>query len=167
MFRKIFNKIASELDTGAEVIEINYGKNLLIPVYGEHYAQDRGQSSAKKLYKDSGEKVQRFSLTPPCGFQIEAGWPEEPFLNVNTLGSLETTKENWLGYIAPPIIDEENDDEVHHERAKYIKKLIKIGKSNPIIMPGKVVKEGSEYQMLLFGSRKEIDEAAKELNKSS
>lgn len=144
-----------------EILEIEYGRKLFIPVYGEHYAQDREQSSAEELYNESDKVVKRFSLTPPCDYQIEAGWPEEPFLNVNTLGTIETTKENWLGYIAPAIIDEENDDEEHRERNKYIKKIIKLGLEHPIIISGKLLKEGDEYQILLCASRKQIDELVK------
>lgn len=42
----------------------------------------------------------KFSLTPRCDYQIQKGWPEGEFYNVNTYPSVETTSNNWIGYVA-------------------------------------------------------------------
>lgn len=138
-----------------QVITLDYGRNLVIPVHGEEGAQEGKQATAKKLYKKYGNKHLQFSLTPICDYQKDKEWPERPFLNVNVRGSIETTKENWLGYIHPFVYEEMTD--VRIERNKYIKKLIEIGETTPLIISGKVIKEDDNYSMLLFASRKQID----------
>lgn len=146
-----------------QVITLEYGRNLLIPVHGEGGAQEGKQTAAKKLYKQYGNKHLQFSLTPICDYQKDKDYPERPFLNVNTRGSLETTKENWLGYIHPFVYDEMTD--VRIERNKYIKKIIELGETNPIIISGKIIKEDGGYSMLLFASRKQIDETLSKVRK--
>lgn len=150
--------------TQGQVLTVEYGRNLIIPVYGEVYAQDSKQTALKRLYKQYGKKHLQFSLTPPSNYQIERKWPEQPFLNVNVRGSIQTTKENWLGYIHP--FEPEEKDEKRLERKKYIKRLIWLGGYCPLIISGKIIKEGSQYSMLLFASRKYIDQKVTEVKKS-
>ena len=157
------NKTPDQDIVEGQILEVEYGRNLIIPVYGETGAQEGKQSAAKKLYKKYGDKHLRFSLTPICKYQEDKDWPERPFLNVNVLGSLETTKDNWLGYIHP--YEPEEKDKVRLERQKYIEKLIKLGEINPLVISGKVIKEGSEYSLLLFASRKYIDETLAKVTK--
>lgn len=41
----------------------------------------------------------RLTVTKKNQYQIEHGWPEGNILNVNTLGSKETTANNFIGYV--------------------------------------------------------------------
>ena len=100
-------------------------------------------------------------LKPQNQYQKEMGWPEEPFLNVIPAGAENTTKDNWLGYISPSEIA--LTDETHIERQKYIDRLCRLGKTLSITIKGKVIKEDDEYSVLLFASRKQIDEELAEL----
>lgn len=163
MTNKTKNKQKPEIIDG-QVLTVEYGRHLIIPVYGENSAQDSKQTTARKLYQQYGEKHLQFSLTPICSYQEQMRWPEKPFLNVNVRGSLETTKDNWLGYIHPFEDGELTDKQI--ERNKYLKKLIKIGESTPLIITGKIIKEGGDYSMLLFASRKYIDDTLPKIEKS-
>lgn len=145
-----------------QILTVDYGRNLIIPVYGETAAQGGKQTALKTLYKKYGNKHLQFSLTPICQYQVNAGWPERPFLNVNLRGSMSTDKDNWLGFIQP--VEAEKGDAVRLERKKYIEKLIKLGEMSPLIISGKIIKEDKEYSMLLFASRKWIDETLKEVS---
>lgn len=138
-----------------QTIFLGYGSKLIIPVYGEVYAQGRKQTALKRIYANYGNKIMNFSLLPQSEYQKEREWPEMPFLNVVPFGETTQNADNWLGYIHP--FEPENDDEEHITRQKYTAKLVKLGMSNKVVVKGKVVKEGSEYSMLLFASRKEID----------
>lgn len=146
-----------------QVLEVEYGRNLIIPVYGENSAQDSRQTTLKKLYKEANNKHIRLSLTPICAYQENMGWPEKPFLNVNTLGALETTKDNWLGYIHPFEPKEKTKERL--ERKEYVRKLIKLGEITPLVISGKVIKEDDGYSLLLFASRKYIDATLEEITK--
>lgn len=149
-------------DIQEEVIFIGYGNNLIIPVYGEQYGQSHTQKTAKELYKKYGEKIIDFSLAPQDDYQKKAGWPEEPFTNVLPRGNFVVSKDSWLGYIAP--FEPERQDGEHLDRQEYTDKLIKLSKLAPVIVKGKIIKEGSEYSIILFGSHKEIDENLKKLS---
>lgn len=145
-----------------KTVVIAAGKHLVIPVYGEHYAQKGKQ---KAIVASRG--VKNFTLTPQCRYQAENGWPEMPFCNVNVCESLETTENNWIGYIAPPL---EIDNSTQRERSKYIKKLIAISAQLPVMVEGKVIDERDSkgsFQMLIFASRKSIDEAYDKYVKNS
>jgi hypothetical protein len=145
------------------VIFLDYGNNLIIPVYGEHYAQDSKQKALKKLYKEHKSKIIEFSLAPQDDYQKRAQWPEEPFLNVLPRGEFTITKDNWIGYIAPARLEDCKDSAVRQDRRKYTKKIIELGKLNPVIIKGKIIKEGTEYSVILFASHKEIDKYLEEL----
>lgn len=138
-----------------EIAYLGYGSRLIIPVYGEQYGQSHAQSTLKKLYKQHPEKVTDFSLVPQDDYQKEKGWPEEPFLNVLPNGDFTVSKKSWLGYISP--FEPEEDDEIHRDRQAYTQKLVELGKKIPIIIKGKIIKEGDEYSIILFASHKEID----------
>lgn len=139
-----------------KAIQLEYGNNLIIPVFGEHYGQNSEQTTLAKIYKKYGNKIIDFVLAPQNQYQKEMGWPEEPFLNVIPAGAENTTKDNWLGYISPSEIA--LTDETHIERQKYIDRLCRLGKTLSITIKGKVIKEDDEYSVLLFASRKQIDE---------
>lgn len=139
-------------------VVIESGRNLTIPVYGEHYGQNRSQSLAEKLYSETNGKSMKFSLTPICEYQRVQGFPTYPFANVNVLGSLNTDYDNWLGYISP-FNDERADTPEKKERDEYVSKLINLTEKRPVVMHGIIAKEGSEFSLLLFASRKSIDEA--------
>lgn len=65
----------------------------------EQQVLSESRDNLKALYqKNKGKKI-LFSATPICDYQVEHGWPEPPFVNINTHGSSETTKDNWLGYV--------------------------------------------------------------------
>ena len=153
---------ANAANEPGQVIFLDYGSHLIIPVYGEQYGQDYDQTALKNLHSEYGEKVIEFSLAPQDDYQRDAGWPEEPFMNVLPRGEFTVSKENWLGYIHP--FEPEDDDEVHKDRQRYTDKLIKLGKLAPLVVKGKVIKEGSEYSVILFASRKEIDQHLKKLS---
>lgn len=138
-----------------QVIFLDYGSHLIIPVYGEEYAQDGKQTALKRIYKQYGNKVIDFSLLPQSDYQKSKGWPESPFLNVAPKGHVLQTKDNWLGYIHP--FEPSIDDEVHKDRKRYIEKLIFVGDQYHVIIKGKVIKEDSTFSLLLFASHKEID----------
>ena len=142
-----------------QIIFLNYGNKLIIPVYGENYAQDGKQTALKKLYSKYGSKVMDFSLAPQSDFQAEREWPEPPFLNVLPVGQFVQTKDNWLGYIHP--FDPPVEDEVHKDRQKYTEKLIALGNIAPLIVKGKIIKEDDAYSMLIFASHSEIDSYSK------
>lgn len=155
-------------DGGADdqVLFLEYGQKLIVPVLGEDFGQNHKQTKLKELYKETDGKVTEFSLTPQNDYQARMGWPEEPFLNVMPKGQFEVRKDNWIGYIQPAEYSEEDQTAERKERAEYTKKLIKLGKLNPLIIKGKVIKEKNfenktEYSVLLFASRKDIDEKSK------
>lgn len=143
-----------------KAVEIATGKNLTLAVYGEHYAQDKSQLS---LLWAKFSRQEKFSLTIQSQYQLEHRWPEPPFANVNLYGSTKTTKFNWFGYISPlPPLEEDDDTAQKAERRKYIKKLIEINKKVPLVVHGKIIDErsrGGSMQIILFASRKSIDEA--------
>lgn len=145
-----------------QVIFLDYGSHLIIPVYGEQYGQDHRQTALKSLYSKYGEKVIEFSLAPQDDYQRQMKWPEEPFMNVLPRGNFCVSKENWLGYISP--FEPEEDDATHKDRQLYTDKLVKLGKLTPLIVKGKVIKEGSEYSVILFASHSEIDHYLDELS---
>ena len=145
-----------------QVIFLDYGNNLIIPVYGEHYGQDHSQTALKTLYQKYGEKVIEFSLAPQDDYQRKMGWPEKPFLNVLPRGNFRVSKESWLGFIHP--FEPERKDKIHKDRQLYTQKLIEIGEKYPIIIKGKIIKEDSEYSVILFASHTEIDKYLKELS---
>lgn len=66
-----------------------------IEVYGDQYRN----RAIRTLYSQKGSGKFLVSLTPISQYQIDKGWPNPPFINVNTHGSEETTTDNWLGYI--------------------------------------------------------------------
>lgn len=154
-----------------QVLHVEYGSKLILPVFGEEYGQDSKQTKLKQLYKETEGKVTEFSLTPQDEYQARKKWPEEPFLNVMPKGEYTVRKDNWLGYIQPPDYynpetektskDSELDDS-KKDRRKYALKLIELGKKAPLMVKGKVIKEknqenGTEYSLLLFASREDID----------
>ena len=57
------------------------------------------QSLLREIYRQTTGKDTIFTLTPICQYQIDKGWPEPPFVNINMYGSEATERENWLGYI--------------------------------------------------------------------
>lgn len=57
------------------------------------------QKLLREIYNSTKGSDTLFTLTPVHEYQIEQGWPEPPFVNINTYGSRSTRKENWLGYI--------------------------------------------------------------------
>lgn len=75
---------------------LDYGE-IDAEIHGNLY--DHCQSMLKTIYKNAKGKDVVLTLTPPCQYQIEKGWPELPFVNVNLYGSKATEKDNWLGYI--------------------------------------------------------------------
>lgn len=136
-------------------ITISSGRNLIIPVYGEHYAQKKRQTTLKEL---ALFREKSFSLAPRDEYQKKAGWPNYPFANVCPEGKFSSSKENWLGYIAPPI---EPDSEKLQERDKYIRKLIKLSEVVGVTVSGQILderKEGGDIEIVLYCSRKSIDE---------
>lgn len=132
------------------VVHIENGSKVIFSPEGTEYSQEK----LKKLYHPD-EKVQWFSITPVCQYQIEAEWPDvEKFVNVNTLGSIETEKANWLGYIGAWEDDEKQSYVVDH--------LIKILKDKRPLLSGKIVKEtDGEYRIIFFVSRTSLEEASK------
>ena len=157
---KLEKRVSSLLP--GQVIFLGYGNNLIIPVYGEQYGQDHSQNSLKDLYKKHGEKIIEFSLAPQDEYQRQMQWPEEPFLNVLPRGNFQVSKNSWLGYIHP--FEPEKKDKIHKDRQLYTDKLIELGKKAPIIIKGKIIKEGAEYSVILFASHKEIDNYLQELS---
>lgn len=145
-----------------QVVFLDYGSHLIIPVYGEHYAQDHRQTALKSLYSKYGEKVIDFSLAPQDDYQRQMKWPEEPFMNVLPRGNFYVNRGSWLGYISP--FEPENSDKIHKDRQAYTDKLVKLGKLAPVIIKGKIIKEGSEYSVILFASHEEIDKYLDELS---
>lgn len=133
-----------------EVVQIESGSKMVFSPEGTEHAQDR----LKKLY-DPSEKCQWFSITPVCQFQKNRGWPDAPsFVNVNTPGSVETEKDNWLGYIGAW-----DDDE---KQSYVVEKLnILLDSKRPMLF-GKIVKESNgEYRIIFFVSRKSLENASK------
>lgn len=138
-----------------KIITISSGRNLIIPVYGEHYAQKKKQTTLKELLVF---KENRFSLAPRDNYQKQAGWPNYPFANVCPEGKFVSSKENWLGYIAPPL---DLDSRALEERDEYVRKLIKLAEVAKVTVHGKIMderKEGGDLGIILFCSRKSIDE---------
>ena len=133
-----------------EVVQIENGSKVIFSPEGTEYSQNR----LKKLY-DPAEKCQWFSITPVCQFQKNRGWPDAPsFVNVNTPGSIETEKENWLGYIGAW----EDDG----KQSYVVDRLNTILKTKRPMLYGKIVKESDgEYRIIFFVSRKSLDNAAK------
>lgn len=74
-----------------ESIEIPKGP-MHVAVCGEHYSKSKPDSVTLR-------ELTRFSLTPKCDYQVKMGWPEGDFFNVNVYPSMETTRDNWLGYV--------------------------------------------------------------------
>ena len=64
-------------------------------VFGTEYSQPL----LKSLYSKTRGQKTLLTLTPICPYQIEKKWPEPPFVNINTYGTVSTEKNNWLGYI--------------------------------------------------------------------
>lgn len=149
---------------------IGYGRDLMLPVYGEHYAQGKKMTTLKQLYQSFGKNIIQFSLTPPSDYQREKEWPEKPFLNVNTIGAVETDRENWLGYIhAFPPSSGEKYTSIQEKRQKYTSKIVAIGHVVPLVISGKIVKEGSRYSIILLPSASSVDKmfpVARELAKN-
>lgn len=153
--KKIPRPILEKKLLPGQVIFLDYGSHLIIPVYGEHYGQDHSQAALKSLYSKYGEKVIEFSLAPQDDYQRQMKWPEEPFMNVLPRGNFAVSKDNWLGYISP--FDPDDNDKVHKDRQLYTAKLVELGKLAPVIIKGKIIKEGSEYSVILFASHNEIN----------
>lgn len=80
--------------SGNPVLE--YG-NCNAEIHGNKY--DNCQKLLKSIYNLNPNNKILFTLTPICSYQLDQGWPEPPFVNINTYGSISTEKENWLGYI--------------------------------------------------------------------
>ena len=146
MIRRLFKR--SSIDY--PIVYIESGSKVIFSPEGTEYAQDK----LKKIY-NSDEKAQWFSITPVCQYQIENEWPNvEKFVNVNILGSAETEKNNWLGYIGAWEDDEKQTFVVNH--------LLKILKKNKRpLLKGKLVKEtNGEYRIIFFVSRTSLKNAA-------
>lgn len=132
------------------IVHIENGSKVIFSPEGTQYSQEK----LKKIYKPD-EKVQWFSITPVSPYQIEAGWPDvEKFVNVNLLGSIETDKSNWLGYIGAWEDDEKQTYVVDH--------LINILKNKRPLLSGKIVREmDGEYRIIFFVSRTSLEEVSK------
>ena len=134
------------------IVHIGSGSKVIFSPEGTEYSQDK----LKKIY-DKSEKSQWFSITPVCQYQIDAGWPDvEEFVNVNLLGSIETEKDNWLGYIGAW-----HDDE---KQTYVVENLIKLLATKRPLLQGKLVKESDgEYRIIFFVSRTALEEAVKQI----
>ena len=147
-------------DTSKPTIIIASGRNLCFAAEGFQWAQN----NLKKIY-DKAEKSQKISVTLPCVYQIERGWPESPFVNINFLHSTETQKDNWLGYIG--------GWEDNEKQAPVVKSLLKILRHNNVVMTGIVIREkkgdpdAGKYKILLFVSRKSLDSALESIKDDS
>jgi len=143
----------SAYSAGVEVVRIESGGKLRIPVYGEQYGQGSSQTTLAKLKKSGARE---FSITPPHQYQIQNRWPEPPFANVNIYGSLITSRANWLGYIAPGY---NADTTERQERQVYINKLIELAKIVPLTVTGQIIDEDGTFQLIIYASRSSVDEA--------
>lgn len=145
MGKKIVKKVSPRVEY--PIVYIESGSKVIFSPEGTEYAQDK----LKSIY-DPDEKAQWFSITPVCQYQIDNEWPDvEKFVNVNILGSIETEKDNWLGYIGAWEDDENQTFVVDH--------LLKILKDKRPLLKGKLVKETSgEYRIIFFVSRTSLEE---------
>ena len=134
-----------------ELVHIDGGSKIIFSPEGTQYAQDK----LEELY-DPTEKPRWFSVTPQNKYQKEHDWPAAPkFVNVNTPGSIETNRENWLGYIGAWEDDENQTYVVEH--------LLKILKKKRPLLKGKIIKESDgEYRIIFFVSHESIEKASKE-----
>lgn len=130
------------------IIQIGSGSKLIFSPEGTEFAQQK----IKKIYRPD-EKVQWFSITPKNQYQIDNNWPDaKEFVNVNTLGSIYTSQDNWLGYIGAW-----DDDE---KQSFVVEKLLQILKTKRPLLAGKIVKEtNGEYRIIFFVSRTELEKA--------
>lgn len=135
-----------------DLLYIESGSKIIFSPEGTEYAQNK----LKKLYKKD-EKTQWFGITPKCQYQIDHDWPYvENFVNVNLPGSIETEKDNWLGYIGAW----ENDE----NQTLVVEKLNIILKSKRPLLNGKIVKESNgEYRIIFFVSRKSLEKATEQI----
>ncbi len=145
-----------------QIIFLDYGNKLIIPVYGEQYGQSHSQKTLKKLYKKYGEKVIEFSLVPQDDYQKDKGWPFEPFANVLPADEFTVSKKSWLGYISP--FEPEFRDKEHLDRQEYVDKVVKLTKIAPVIIKGKIIKEEEQFSLLLFASHRVIDDYLEKLS---
>lgn len=147
----------SSYPRGVGAVTVEYGRNLVLPVYGEKFGQDSCQTTTEKLLRVGCDT---FTITCANDYQRQAGWPEPPFANVNVPGALYTTKVSWLGFISgvPPEYSEDNPKK--KERRLYATKLSKIAEVVPLNISGKIIDERTErdeISIILFASRKHID----------
>ena len=96
------------------------------------------QSLLREIYRQTKGKDTIFTLTPICQYQIDKGWPEPPFVNINTYGSKTTERANWLGYIP-----------IHYSDIEYAQ-LIK--DNGNIDVHGRVKRSGKDYTIILNAS---------------
>lgn len=132
--------------------EIESGRKVCIRVNGFSWCQ----APLEEIYWRSRSKTVKFQITPPCKYQKHQGWPEEPFINVNLLGSKATTRANWLGYIG--------GWEDNKERGKIVEQILEILEHGYVVVSGKVFKEDAanddgKFKALIYLSRKSLSEA--------
>lgn len=132
--------------------QIESGRNVCIRASGFNWCQ----APLEEIFWTSRGKTVKFQITPPCKYQKQQGWPEEPFVNVNLLGSKATTRANWLGYIG--------GWEDNKERTKIVGQMLEILEHGQVIVSGKVFKEDAasddgKYKVLIYLSRKSLSEA--------
>ena len=133
-------------------VYIESGSKVIFSPEGTEYSQEK----LKKLY-DPSEKSQWFSITPQSAYQIEHNWPDvKKFVNVNIIGSIETNKDNWLGYIGAW-----EDDE---KQTLVVNGLLKLLNTTRPLLQGKIIKEtDGEYRIIFFVSRTSLENAIKEI----
>lgn len=139
-----------------EAVHIEGGTKVMFSPEGTEYTQDR----LAELYNPE-EKSQWLGITPVCQYQIEKGWPNaEKFVNVNLPGSIETEKDNWLGYIGAW----EDDD----RQTYVVDNLLKILPYKRPLVQGKIIKESDgEYRIIIFVSRKSLEKAVTETSQAN
>ncbi len=132
-----------------ELVSIGVGKLCLIG-YGSKWAK----TNLREVYKSTGGNSITLSITPPCEYQIKQGWPEPPFVNINTYRSTATTKSNWLGCL--DVMKGGNE-----EKNNAVKLLLKILETKDVAVSGKIVHEGNGYyKAMLFLSESSLQKIA-------
>jgi len=142
---------------GTELVYIEGGKDLIFPA--ERLSSEDLQQKLADLYWTQRGKNFWVCVTPQNQYQIEQGWPEEPFVNVNTIGSVETTKENWLGYIK-----QWPDNEKKMFVVPRLEKIIEKGKCP--VLRAKVVEDEENkgcYKLIFFLSKEDLVKKSQEV----